>query len=60
MRDIEEDLAFDRYIDDEFQRETGSKRFAFNELAYASYATNNFDDEEKLVKEDLVGFTKDF
>jgi hypothetical protein len=32
-RDVEaeEDLAFDRYMDDEFQRETGPKRFSFNE-----------------------------
>jgi hypothetical protein len=40
-----EDLAFDRCMDDEFERGTGSKRFSFKELARA---TNNFNDEEKL------------
>ncbi|XP_059446524.1 L-type lectin-domain containing receptor kinase IX.1-like [Corylus avellana] len=43
--EAEEDLALDRYMDDEFQRETWPKRFSFNELAYA---TKNFNDEEKL------------
>jgi serine/threonine protein kinase len=58
-RDVEaeEDLAFDRYMDDEFQRETGPKRFSFNELAYA---TNNFNDEEKLGQGGFGGVYKGF
>jgi hypothetical protein len=52
-----EDLAFDRYMDDKFQREIGPKRFSFKELAHA---TNNFNDEEKLARVDLVGFIEDF
>jgi len=40
-----EDLAFDRCMDEEFERGTGSKRFSFKKLARA---TNNFNDEEKL------------
>jgi hypothetical protein len=41
----EEDLALDSYMDNEFQREAGPKRFSFQELAHA---TNNFNEEEKL------------
>jgi serine/threonine protein kinase len=55
--EAEEDLAFDRYMDDEFQRETGPKRFSFNELAYA---TNNFNDDEKLGQGGFGGVYKGF
>ncbi|XP_059445106.1 L-type lectin-domain containing receptor kinase IX.1-like [Corylus avellana] len=41
----EEDLAFDRYMDEEFQRGTGPKKFSFSDLVRA---TNNFNDREKL------------
>ena len=40
-----EDLVFDRYMDDEFQRGTGPKKFSFSDLVRA---TNNFNDREKL------------
>ncbi|XP_059446411.1 L-type lectin-domain containing receptor kinase IX.1-like [Corylus avellana] len=55
--EAEEDLAIDRYMDDEFQRETRPKRFSFNELAYA---TNNFNDEEKLGQGGFGGVYKGF
>ncbi|CAL9037338.1 unnamed protein product [Musa banksii] len=41
----EEELEFSRTMDDEFERETGPKRFAYQELADA---TKNFSEEEKL------------
>ncbi|XP_064975770.1 L-type lectin-domain containing receptor kinase IX.1-like [Musa acuminata AAA Group] len=41
----EEELEFDRNMDDEFERERGPKRFAYQELADA---TRNFSEEEKL------------
>jgi serine/threonine protein kinase len=53
----EEDLAFDRCRDDEFQRETGPKRFSFKELAHA---TNNFNDEEKLGQGGFGGVYRGF
>jgi hypothetical protein len=53
----EEDLAFDRCMDDEFQRETGPKRFSFKELAHA---TNNFNDEEKLGQGGFGGVYRGF
>jgi serine/threonine protein kinase len=53
----EEDLAFDRSMDDEFQRETGPKRFSFKELAHA---TNNFNDEEKLGQGGFGGVYRGF
>ncbi|CAL9037311.1 unnamed protein product, partial [Musa banksii] len=40
-----EELEFDRNMDDEFERERGPKRFAYQELADA---TRNFSEEEKL------------
>jgi serine/threonine protein kinase len=52
-----EDLAFDRYMDDEFQRETGPKRFLFKELAHA---TNNFNDREKLGQGGFGGVYRGF
>jgi serine/threonine protein kinase len=52
-----EDLAFDRCMDDEFQRETGPKRFSFKELAHA---TNNFNDEEKLGQGGFGGVYRGF
>ena len=42
---------------DEFQRETGPKRFSFNELAHA---TNNFNDEGKLGEEGFGGVYNGF
>jgi serine/threonine protein kinase len=53
----EEDLAFDRCMDEEFQRETGPKRFSFKELAHA---TNNFNDEEKLGQGGFGGVYRGF
>jgi serine/threonine protein kinase len=53
----EEDLAFDRCMDDEFQRETGPKRFSFKELVHA---TNNFNDEEKLGEGGFGGVYRGF
>ncbi|THU68357.1 hypothetical protein C4D60_Mb08t03060 [Musa balbisiana] len=46
-RDAEDEveLEFDRNMDDEFERERGPKRFAYQELADA---TRNFSEEEKL------------
>ncbi|XP_062177199.1 L-type lectin-domain containing receptor kinase IX.1-like [Alnus glutinosa] len=52
-----EDLAFDRCMDEEFERGTGSKRFSFKELARA---TNNFNDEEKLGQGGFGGVYKGF
>jgi serine/threonine protein kinase len=52
-----EDLAFDRCMDDEFQRETGPKRFSFKELAHA---TNIFNDEEKLGQGGFGGVYRGF
>jgi hypothetical protein len=52
-----EDLAFDRCMDDEFQRGTGPKRFSFKELAHA---TNNFNDEEKLGQGGFGGVYRGF
>jgi hypothetical protein len=52
----EEDIVFDRYMDDEFQWGTGQKKFSFSDLVRA---TNNFNDREKLAQEDLVGFIED-
>jgi hypothetical protein len=52
-----EDLAFDRCMDDEFQRETGPKRFSFKELAHA---TNNFNDEKKLGQGGFGGVYRGF
>jgi len=54
---IAEDLAFDRCMDDEFQRGTGPKRFSFKELAHA---TNNFNDEEKLGQGGFGGVYRGF
>jgi hypothetical protein len=52
-----EDLAFYRCMDDEFQRETGPKRFSFKELAHA---TNNFNDEERIGQGGFGGVYKGF
>jgi hypothetical protein len=52
-----EDLAFDRCMDEEFERETGPKRFSFKELARA---TNNFNDEEKLGQGGFGGVYRGF
>jgi len=52
-----EDLEFDRCMDDEFQRETGPKRFSFKELAHA---TNNFNDEKKLGQGGFGGVYRGF
>jgi serine/threonine protein kinase len=52
-----EDLAFDRCMDDEFQRGTGPKMFSFKELAHA---TNNFNDEEKLGQGGFGGVYRGF
>ncbi|URE32805.1 Legume lectin domain [Musa troglodytarum] len=41
----EEELEFGRTMDDEFERERGPKRFAYQELADA---TRNFSEDEKL------------
>ncbi|XP_059447428.1 L-type lectin-domain containing receptor kinase IX.2-like [Corylus avellana] len=56
-RDTEEDLAFDRCMDEEFQRETGPNKFSFYELARA---TNNFSDEEKLGQGGFGGVYRGF
>ncbi|XP_062176129.1 L-type lectin-domain containing receptor kinase IX.2-like [Alnus glutinosa] len=53
----EEDLAFDRCMDEEFQRGTGPKRFSFKELARA---TNNFNDEQKLGQGGFGGVYRGF
>jgi serine/threonine protein kinase len=53
----EEDLALDSCMDDEFQRETGPKRFSFQELAHA---TNNFNEEEKLGQGGFGGVYRGF
>jgi serine/threonine protein kinase len=52
-----EDLVFDRCMDEEFERGTGSKRFSFKELARA---TNNFNDKEKLGQGGFGGVYKGF
>ncbi|XP_062176348.1 L-type lectin-domain containing receptor kinase IX.1-like isoform X3 [Alnus glutinosa] len=52
-----EDLAFDRCMDEEFERGTGPKRFSFKELARA---TNNFNDEEKLGQGGFGGVYRGF
>jgi serine/threonine protein kinase len=51
------DLAFDRCMNDEFQRETGLKKFSFNELAHA---TNNFNNKEKLCQGGFGGVYRGF
>ncbi|XP_059447578.1 L-type lectin-domain containing receptor kinase IX.1-like [Corylus avellana] len=56
-RDTEEDLAFDRCMNEEFQRETGPNKFSFYELARA---TNNFSDEEKLGQGGFGGVYRGF
>jgi serine/threonine protein kinase len=53
----EEDLALDSYMDDEFQRGIGPKRFSFQELAHA---TNNFSEEEKLGQGGFGGVYRGF
>ncbi|KAG6710008.1 hypothetical protein I3842_06G160700 [Carya illinoinensis] len=56
-RDKEDDHAFAEYMDGEFQKGTGPKRFSFRELARA---TNNFRDEEMLGQGGFGGFYKGF
>ncbi|KAG6652108.1 L-type lectin-domain containing receptor kinase IX.1-like [Carya illinoinensis] len=56
-RDKEEDRAFVEYMDGEFQKGTGPKRFSFRELARA---TNNFRDDEKLGQGGFGGVYKGF
>ncbi|KAG6710005.1 L-type lectin-domain containing receptor kinase IX.1-like [Carya illinoinensis] len=56
-RDKEDDRAFVKYMDGEFQEGTGPKRFSFKELARA---TNNFRDENKLGQGGFGGVYKGF
>nr|POE62085.1 l-type lectin-domain containing receptor kinase ix.1 [Quercus suber] len=44
-RNEEEDYVLDDYIDEEFERARGPRKFSYNELVHA---TNDFDDKEKL------------
>uniref|UniRef100_A0A7N2LU68 Protein kinase domain-containing protein n=1 Tax=Quercus lobata TaxID=97700 RepID=A0A7N2LU68_QUELO len=44
-RNKEEDYVLDDYIDEEFERARGPRKFTYNELVHA---TNDFDDKEKL------------
>ncbi|XP_050211985.1 L-type lectin-domain containing receptor kinase IX.1-like [Mercurialis annua] len=56
-RDEEEAHVLDEYIDDEFEKGTGPKRFPYHELARA---TNNFKDEHKLGQGGFGGVYKGF
>ncbi|KAG2704935.1 hypothetical protein I3760_05G029400 [Carya illinoinensis] len=56
-RDQEDDLAFAIYMDEEFQKGTGPKRFSFKELVRA---TKNFSDEEKLGEGGFGGVYRGF
>ncbi|KAL9427204.1 hypothetical protein AB3S75_029410 [Citrus x aurantiifolia] len=55
--DEEDNQGFNEYIDDEFERGAGSKRFPYKELALA---TNDFNDDQKLGQGGFGGVYKGF
>ncbi|KAJ6424519.1 hypothetical protein OIU84_025322 [Salix udensis] len=55
--DEEGDHVLEEYMDDEFERGTGPKKFSYQELARA---TNNFKDEEKLGEGGFGGVYRGF
>ena len=55
--DEEDNQGFSEYIDDEFERGAGPKRFPYKELALA---TNDFNDDQKLGQGGFGGVYKGF
>ncbi|KAL9408922.1 hypothetical protein AB3S75_047330 [Citrus x aurantiifolia] len=55
--DEEDNQGFSEYIDDEFERGAGPKRFSYKELVVA---TNDFNDDQKLGQGGSGGVYKGF
>ncbi|XP_024021618.1 L-type lectin-domain containing receptor kinase IX.1 [Morus notabilis] len=55
--DDDDDLVFDLYMDDDFERNSGARRFSYDELLVA---TNNFAEEEKLGQGGFGGVYRGF
>lgn len=55
--DVDDDLVFDSYMDNDFERNSGARRFSYDELLLA---TNNFAEEEKLGQGGFGGVYRGF